>query len=136
MIQNPKTKLVFGGLSTLALGALLAGCGGNNANTSTAPDTAPDTSTTTTAPPATTAPKMGTTTVAPAASSASFKDASATWKQVTAANAALDKVIKSKNLKTVHEAAFKVRDIVKTLHLSNQPPPLRGTFYTPFLSLH
>lgn len=112
MIQNSKTKFVFGGLSTLALGAFLSGCGGNAADTSTAPDTSTSTTptTTTTAPPAT-AP---TTTVAPAGA-ASFQDASATWKQVTSANAALDKVIKSKNLKTVHEAAFKVRDIVKTL---------------------
>ena len=109
MIQNTKIKFVLGGLSTLALGAFLSGCGGNTADTSTSPDTAP--ATTTTAPPTATVP---TTTVAPAGA-ASFKEAAATWKQVTAADAALDKVIKSKNLKTVHEAAFKVRDIVKTL---------------------
>ena len=51
-------------------------------------------------------------TTAPAAS---FPEAAMTWEQIEAANAALDKVIKSKNLKTVHKAAFKIRDIVKTL---------------------
>lgn len=119
MIHNAKIKLVLGGLSTLVLGAALAGCGGNNADTSTTPDTTPDTTTTTTTPPTTTAPKTGTTTVAPTGA-ASFKDAAATWKQVTAAKAALDGVIKAGKLKAVHEAAFKVRDIVKTLPAKSQ----------------
>lgn len=107
------SKVVLGSLSAVVLGAALAGCGGNNAadDTSIPPPIVPPS--TTSAPP-TGAPKMGTTTAAPAGA-ASFKDAAATWKQIEAANLALDKVIKSKNLKTVHEAAFKVRDIVQTL---------------------
>lgn len=113
-------QVLAGGLSAAILAVALAGCGGNGADnttttatpdtTTTAPDTSADAGNTTTTAPANTAP----------ASAASFKEAAATWKQVTAANAALDKIIKSKNLKTVHEAAFKVRDIVKTLPAKSQ----------------
>ena len=106
--NKTSSKLIFGGLGALALGAVLAGCGGNNAT-----DTSPSTPPAMTTPP-TTAPKMGTTTVAPA-NAAAFKDAAATWAKVTAANTALDNIIKANKLKEVHEAAFKVRDIVKTL---------------------
>ena len=103
-----------GVLSAAILAVALTGCGGNNAATTT---TAPNT---TTAP--INAPKMDTT--APkTASAASFKEAAATWKKVEAANAELDQVIKSGKMNQVHEAAFKVRDIVKTLPAQSQSLP-------------
>ena len=44
-----------------------------------------------------------------------FHGAAAIWKKVEAKEAALDKTITGKKLKTVHEAAFAVRDQVKLL---------------------
>lgn len=107
-------KAFWKGLSASLLGVALAGCGSNGG------ETAPATSATTTTSPDTaapaTAPSTGTgATGAAGASAASFTAAAATWTKIGAAKADLDKVIASKNLKTVHEAAFKVRDLVKTL---------------------
>ncbi len=141
MIHNTSRKALLPALSAALLGITLAGCGGNAPadNTTTTTDTsttAPGTTTATatnTASTDTGSPSNGTGSTGnttPAAGSggvsvtgkagASFAGASAVWSQVMAANAALDKVIKSKNLKTVHEAAFKVRDIVKTLPAKSQ----------------
>ena len=116
MIHTMHNK-ILGGLGITLLGVTLAGCGGSNAdNPST---TTPDASTTASSTTATTTPTNTSASTGTAStgtvSSASFKNAAATWSKVTAANAALDKVVKSKNLKTVHEAAFTLRDIVKTL---------------------
>lgn len=136
MIRN--TQAFWPALGAVLLGATLAGCGGNNGGdntaatttdtTTSAPSTTTDTTTNTastdtgststgTASTGSTTPAAGSggVSVSGKASTASFTGAAATWKQVTAANAALDKVIKSKKLSEVHEAAFKVRDIVKTL---------------------
>lgn len=113
MIRNTSHKVLIG-VSAALLGVTLAGCGGNNADNTSSDTTTTAPSTTSTAP-AKTGASTGTASTATTASAASFKTASATWSKVMAANAALDKVIKSKNLKTVHEAAFKVRDIVQTL---------------------
>ena len=44
-----------------------------------------------------------------------FKVAAAIWKRVQMKEAALDRTIRSKKLKVVHEAAFAVRDQVKLL---------------------
>lgn len=96
-------------LSAAVLSLALAGCGGQSST--------PDNSTGTTSGTATdnsTAPQTNTASTK-TASAASFKDAAATWQQVTAAKANLDNIIKAKKLAAVHEAAFKVRDIVKTL---------------------
>ena len=127
MIHNTSHKVLWPSLGALLLGVTLAGCGGNAAdNTTTTSDTSTTTpSTTTDTAPSDTgntaaAPGSGGVTVTGKASAASFTSASATWSKVTVANAALDKVIKSKNLKTVHEAAFKVRDIVKMLPAQSQ----------------
>lgn len=137
MIHNTSRKALLPALSAVLLGLTLAGCGGNkdadNTTTTTdtstsAPSTTTDTATntastdtgsTSTGTASTGGGSMGTT-VTGKASAASFTGAASVWSQVTAANAALDKVIKSKNLKTVHEAAFKVRDIVKTLPAKSQ----------------
>lgn len=109
MIQTFRHK-ALGGFAVAALGFALAGCGGNSAtDTETAPQ------------PSTNAPVTKTpVTNAPAASAASFKSAAVTWSKVTAASAALDKIIKAGKLKEVHEAAFKVRDIVKMLPAQSQ----------------
>jgi hypothetical protein len=123
MIRTMQNKVLWPTLSAALLGVTLAGCGGNSADNTTTTNTdttsaAPST-TTDTAPAGNYGASSGTTSIG-TASATSFKEAATTWKQVTAANAALDKVIKSKNLKTVHEAAFKVRDIVKTLPAKSQ----------------
>ncbi len=110
-IFTPRAALL--GLSAFLLSVALVGCGSNKATDAT---TAPDTA----------APAMANAAPADAmssnaatpdamASNADFTSAKATWTKIEAAKADLDKVIASKNLKTVHEAAFKVRDIVKTL---------------------
>ncbi len=84
------------GLSASLLGVAFAGCG------SKATETAPET-----------APAMDN--AAPATTNADFTGAAATWKQIQSAKADLDKIIAAKELSKVHEAAFKVRDLVKTL---------------------
>lgn len=120
MIRNTSHRVLWSGLSAALLGIALVGCGGNKADTTT-PDTSTTApATTTETAPANTGNATSETTSTGTASAASFKDASATWSKVTAANATLDKVIESKNLKTVHEAAFAVRDIVKTLPAQSQ----------------
>ncbi len=102
-------------LSAALLSVALVGCGNNATDTAT-PATAPDTAApamTNSAP----ADTMATNAVAPdtMASTADFTAASATWTKIQAAKAELDKIIAAKELSKVHEAAFKVRDIVKTL---------------------
>ncbi len=140
MIRN--TPFVWPALTTALLGLTLAGCGGsapadNTATTTDTTTTAPSTTTdtaantastdasgtsTNTASTGSTTPAAGSggVSVTGKASAASFTGAAAVWNQVTVANAALDKVIKSKQLNKVHEAAFKVRDIVKTLPSKSQ----------------
>jgi len=128
MIRN--TQAVWPALGAVLLAATLAGCGGNTADNAATTTTDTTTSTSTSAPstatdtantasPGTGGTSTGTgstgTTVTGKASAASFAGVAAVWKQVTGANAALDKVIKAKKLKEVHEAAFKVRDLVKML---------------------
>jgi hypothetical protein len=118
MIRSFSPKVLWPALGAI-LSLSLAGCGGQSADTNAATDSGASKSTdTTTQAPASNAapaPPVNVTGKMSSNSTASFKDAAATWKQISAASAALDKVIKSKNLKTVHEAAFKVRDIVRTL---------------------
>ncbi|PQV62694.1 hypothetical protein B1R32_12410 [Abditibacterium utsteinense] len=102
------------GLGASLLGIALAGCGSNNAsdNTVTTPTNSTTTSTGSTSMNST---SSGTTVATGGATGASFTQAVATWTKIGVAKADLDKVIASKNLKTVHEAAFKVRDLVRTL---------------------
>ena len=121
MIRSFSPKVLWPTLGAV-LSLSLAGCGGQSAdNTTASTDTGTTTDTTTDntgkapASDAVPAPPVNVTGKMSSGANASFKDAAATWKQISAASAALDKVIKSKNLKTVHEAAFKVRDIVRTL---------------------
>jgi len=121
MIRKTTHKVLWPALGAALLGVTLAGCGSNATDNTAA--TTPDT--TTTAPDTTTTvPDASTQNAPPAtgetASAASFTDAAATWDKVTAANAALDKIIKAGKLSEVHEAAFKVRDIVKTLPAQSQ----------------
>lgn len=115
------------GFGATLLGVVLVGCGSNGAtdNTSTAPTGSGTSSTDTTSASANSGamnsaqPATGTGTSGPStsggASAASFAGAAATWTKIQSAKTALDAVIASKKLKTVHEAAFKVRDIVRTL---------------------
>lgn len=125
MIRN--AKHIWPVVGTALFGLTLAGCGGNNADntatttpdTTTTTTTTPDTSTNTGTSPSTTNASTGTTSTG-TASAASFKGAAATWSKITTANAALDKVIKSNKLSQVHEAAFALRDIVKTLPAQSQ----------------
>lgn len=133
MTHKMQNKALYG-VSAALLGIALTGCGGgntstDNASTEGAPTSTSTTTTSTSTPDAATSNSAmsnstsGTSSTGSsgaAASTASFTGATATWNKVTAANAALDKVVKSKNLKTVHEAAFKVRDIVKTLPAQSQ----------------
>lgn len=133
MIHKMQNKALYG-VSAALLGVALAGCGGNDASTDNASTEGATTSTSTTTTSASTPdsavsnPALSNSTAGTSStgssgatsSAASFKSASATWGKVMTANAALDKVIKSKDLKTVHEAAFKVRDIVKTLPAQSQ----------------
>ena len=111
-LQNTLWK----GLGASLLGIALAGCGSNNTS-ETAPATTTGSATTSTNSASTDAnqPATGTTGATGGATGASFTPAAATWTKIGAAKADLDKVIASKNLKTVHEAAFKVRDLVRTL---------------------
>ena len=111
-IFTSRTALL--GLSASLLSVALVGCGSNNATDAT---TAPDT---TNAMAPETAPAMdntATTNAAPSAiaSPADFTAASATWTKIQTAKADLDKIIAANELSKVHEAAFKVRDLVKTL---------------------
>ncbi len=112
MIQHTST-LFKTTLSAALLSVALVGCGNNNATpptTATAPETAPAmTNSTSTDTMATNAASTNTN------SAADFTAASATWTKIQSAKADLDKIIASKKLDTVHEAAFKVRDLVKTL---------------------
>lgn len=115
-----KLKWIGVGTSTLLVGAVLSGCGGNNASTdntaaTTPTTTAPDTATSNSAMSNSTSGTSSTGSTGTTASTTSFTEAAATWKQVTEAKSALDNLIKSKKLSTVHEAAFKVRDLVKKL---------------------
>ena len=103
-LLTPRAALI--GLSASLLSVALVGCGSKNEpNIDTAPAT-----TNAAAPDAVAKP-------------ADFASASATWTKIEAAKADLDKVVASKNLKTVHEAAFKVRDIVKTLPAQSSALP-------------
>lgn len=111
--------------TSMLVGAVLSGCSGNNVSTdnavTTAPTTsAPDAATSNSAMSNSTSGTSSTGSTGATASASSFKGAAATWMKITATNAALDKVIKSKNLSTVHEAAFALRDIVKTLPTQSQ----------------
>ncbi len=116
-LQNTLWK----GLGASLLGIALAGCGSNNTsdNTATTPADPTTTSTGSTSMNSTssgaTQPATGTAGATGGVAGASFTPAAATWTKIGAAKADLDKVIASKNLKTVHEAAFKVRDLVRTL---------------------
>jgi len=118
-LQSALLKSVGASLLIMAL----AGCGGNAASDNTSASTDSSSTTTTnsssTSTGSTNSASTGTgtsgTSAGGGASAASFSGAATTWTKVTAAKAALDKVIASKNLKTVHEAAFKVRDIVRLL---------------------
>lgn len=115
------------GIGATLLSVALAGCGSKDAgDTAPATSTASSTTTTNSSSTGTTQPASGTNTgtngtgasgtgASGGTSAASFTGATATWTKITAAKADLDKVIASKNLKTVHEAAFKVRDLVRTL---------------------
>lgn len=122
MIRKTPLQVLAPVLSAAVLSIALAGCGGNTADTTTA--TAPDTTTTTT----TTDNAMADNTMADnstamssaPASADSFTAAAATWKEVESANAELDAVIKANKLAQVHEAAFKVRDLVKKLPADSQ----------------
>jgi len=123
MIQHTLHKALWKGLGASLLGVALAGCGSNGASDNTSADTSgsaststgsSSTATTNSGSTGTTQPVSGTGTSV-GASAASFSAATATWTKITAAKAGLEKVIASKNLKTVHEAAFKVRDLVRTL---------------------
>jgi len=117
MIKNTLQNTLWKGFGASLLSVALVGCGSKDAS-ETAPTTAPDSTTTTgssstnSSSTDTTQPATGTT---GGASGASFTGATAAWTKITAAKTDLDKVIASKNLKTVHEAAFKVRDLVRTL---------------------
>ncbi len=109
-------------LSAALLSVALVGCGNNNATpptTATAPETAP--AMTNSAP----ADTMATNAAAPdtMASTADFTAASATWTKIQATKAELDSIIASKKLDSVHEAAFKVRDLVKTLPAESSALP-------------
>ena len=121
MIRNTSRKMQWSGLGAVILNVGLVVCGNaaENSGTKTVPH--PNTHTSTTV--ATARPVNVKTGTASTPSAGAFKEAAAIWKQVKAANAALDKVIKSKKLKTVHEAAFKVRDIVKTLPAKSKSLP-------------
>ena len=110
-ILTPRAALL--GLSASLLSVALVGCGSNNAtDATTASDTAP--AMTNDAAPA---DAMTTNAATPdtMAGNADFTAAKATWTKIEAAKAELDKTIADNKLSTVHEAAFKVRDIVKTL---------------------
>ena len=116
---TPRTALL--GLSASLLGVALVGCGSNNAtDATTAPDSAAPAMTNAAAPDTMASNAATSDTMA---KPADFTAASATWTKIEAAKADLDKVIASKNLKTVHEAAFKVRDIVKTLPAESSALP-------------
>lgn len=131
-----KLKWIGVGASTLLIGAVLSGCGGNNASTDNAATTSPATGNTT--PSASTPGSAASNSTMPnsassisstrspsaTASAASFIAAAATWKQIAAAKIALNNVVKSKKLSTVHEAAFKVRDLVKKLPAQSSGLPL------------
>ncbi len=98
-LLTPRTALI--GLSASLLGVALVGCASNTAPDATA--TAPD--------------AMATNAAAPdaMASDADFTAAQATWAKIETAKTDLDKIIADNKLSAVHEAAFKIRDIVKTL---------------------
>ena len=115
-IFTPRIALL--GLSASLLSVALVGCGSNNATDAT---TAPDTTAPATpnaAAPDVAAPDAATSN-APAldamASNADFTAAKATWTKIESATADLNKTIADNKLSAVHKAAFKVRDIVKTL---------------------
>jgi len=118
MFNNTLQNTLWKGLGASLLSVALVGCGSKGASDTT-PATAPDSTTSTTGSSSTNSSSTGT--MQPAtgtnggASGASFTGTAVTWAKITAAKAALDQVIASKNLKTVHEAAFKVRDLVRTL---------------------
>lgn len=113
MIRNTHLHLaLLKGIGATLLSLALAGCGSKDtsepapaASTGSATTTTNSASTDTTQPAAVTG----------GAGKASFAGATGVWTKITAAKADLDKVVASKNLKTVHEAAFKVRDLVRTL---------------------
>ncbi len=112
MISHISTPLKMT-LSAALLSVALVGCGNTTDSTTaaTAPDTAP--AMTNEAVPDTMATNAATPDTM--ASNADFTAASATWAKIEAAKADLDKTIADNKLSAVHEAAFKVRDIVKTL---------------------
>ncbi len=122
MIRNTHTSqsALLKGIGATLLGLTLVGCGSNTAsdNTSAASTGSSTSSTSSTSPASNTTstgapqPTIGT---SGGAGAASFKAAAATWTKISAAKADLDKIIASKKLTSVHEAAFKVRDIVRTL---------------------
>lgn len=136
MIRNTSHKVLWSGLSATLLSITLAGCSGNNASTDNAATTSPTTGNTTPSAstsgsatsnstmPNSTSSTSSTRPTGATASAASFTAAAATWKQIAAAKIALNNVVKSKQLSTVHEAAFKVRDLVKKLPAQSSGLPL------------
>lgn len=55
-----------------------------------------------------------------------FKDAAAVWQKVQSKLGQLDKVVEEKKLESVHEAAFAIRDLVKTLPPKSKALPAEG----------
>ncbi len=109
MINNTLQNALWKGFGASLLSVALVGCGSKDASETTPATTSSSTTTSGSSSTNAAQPATG------GATGASFTGATATWTKITAAKAALDKVIASKNLKTVHEAAFKVRDLVRTL---------------------
>lgn len=97
--NDTNRKVIGGGLLVASLAAVFAGCGGDNANGTTAANTG----VANTANANTGAPEV------------SFKEVAAAWGRVEEARAELDEVVGENKLDEVHEAAFKVRDAVKEL---------------------
>lgn len=99
-----RPALVAGGLGATLLGVTLAGCGGKSETTTT---------NTTSLEPTAATPRAASNDETD--STGGFENAAQTWGQIEMARAALDKVVMGKNLKPVHETAFKLRDLVKAL---------------------
>ncbi|PQV63597.1 hypothetical protein B1R32_11063 [Abditibacterium utsteinense] len=113
MINNTLKNTFWKGLGACVMSVTLVGCASNNPSETAPVSNALSTATTNSTSTKTAQPETAKN--ATRAGADSFTSAATAWTKIAASKANLDQIIEAKQLKKVHEAAFQVRDLVRTL---------------------